>query len=385
MKLINFIIFLSIVLAVHGAVNYYIFIRGWQVLPREPAVRIPYLAIFLIFALSYLAGRVLERFTICAASDYLIWIGSFWMGMMVYLFLGALLCDILRLGNWIAGVVPVPSELYGRIRQMAALAVTAVAAATVIAGYFNTLHPRINTVVVEVPKSAGGRRTLDIALVTDIHLGTIIKNSRLQTMADMVNVLQPDLVLLGGDIVDEDLAPVIQNNLGELLRTIRSRYGTYAVTGNHEYIGGVEAACRYLSDHGVTVLRDRSVLIDNSFYLVGREDRSITQFGGGRRLPLDSVMKGVDLARPVIMMDHQPFRLGEAAEHGVDLQVSGHTHHGQLWPFNFITSLIYEVSRGLKRIGNTHVFVSCGYGTWGPPVRVGMVPEVVHLQLRFKQ
>ncbi|HPV40706.1 MAG TPA: metallophosphoesterase [Spirochaetota bacterium] len=385
MRLINFIVFLSIVLAVHGAVNYYIFIRGWQALPREPAVRVPYLVIFLIFALSYIAGRVLERFSICAVSDYLIWIGSFWMGMMAYLFFGVLLCDILRLGNWIAGVVPVPSELYGRIRQIAALAVAIVATATVVAGYYNTLHPRINTVVVEVPKSAGGRRTLDIALVTDIHLGTIIKNSRLQTMVDMVNVLQPDVVLLAGDIVDEDLAPVIKNNLGELLRTIRSRYGTYAVTGNHEYIGGVEAACRYLADHGVTVLRDRSVLIDNRFYLVGREDRSITQFGGGRRLPLDAIMKDVDLKRPVIMMDHQPYHLSEAAEHGVDLQVSGHTHHGQLWPFNFITSLIYEVSRGLKRIGKAHVFVSCGYGTWGPPVRVGMVPEVVHIQLRFRQ
>ncbi len=385
MKLINFIIFLSIVLTLYGAVNFYIFIRGWQALPKEMAIRIPYLVIFLILALSYIAGRVLERFSICAASGCLIWIGSFWMAMMAYLFFGALLCDLLRLGNWISGVVPVPSELYTRIRQIAALAVTAVAAVTVLAGYINTLHPRINTVVIEVPKSAGGQRTLDIALVTDIHLGTIIKNSRLQMMVDMVNVLRPDIVLLAGDIVDEDLAPVIQNNLGELLRTIRSRYGTFAVTGNHEFIGGVEAACRYLSDHGVTVLRDRAVHVNNSFYLVGREDRSITQFNGKRRLPLESVMKGVDLDQPVIMMDHQPFRLSEAAEHGVDLQVSGHTHHGQLWPFNYITSLIYEVSRGIKQIGNTHVFVSCGYGTWGPPVRVGMTPEVVHIQLRFRQ
>ena len=385
MKLVNFIMFLSIVLTVYGSVNFYIFIRGWQALPKESVIRIPYLLIFLIFVLSYIAGRVLERFSICAASDYLIWIGSFWMGMMVYLLFGTLLCDLLRLGNRIAGTVPVPSELYTRIRQIAALVVTAVAAVTVIAGYVNTLHPRINTVVVEVPKSAGGRRTLDIALVTDIHLGTIIKNSRLQTMVDMVNVLRPDVVLLAGDIVDEDLTPVIQNNLGELLRTIRSRYGTFAVTGNHEYIGGVEAACRYLSDHGVTVLRDRSVLVDNSFYLVGREDRSIGQFTGGRRLPLSSIMKDVDVKQPVIMMDHQPYHLAEATEHGIDLQVSGHTHHGQLWPFNFITSLIYEVSHGIRQIGNAHVYVSCGYGTWGPPVRVGMTPEVVHIQLRFRQ
>lgn len=386
MKLSNFLIFFGIVLTVHGLVNFYIFIRGWQALPKEAYIRIPYLVIFLIFALSYLAGRVLERFSICLASDYLIWIGSFWLAMMVYLFFGVILCDLLRFGNWISGMVPVPSELYAQMRQIAALLVAAAALIIVAAGYINTLNPRINTIVVEIPKRCGlGHKTLDVALVTDIHLGTLIKNSRLQQMVDMINVIRPDLVLLGGDIVDEDLAPVIENNLGELLHTIRSRYGTFAVTGNHEYIGGVEPACRYLSDHGITMLRDRAVLIDNSFYLVGREDRSITQFTGKRRLPLDAIMKQVDLKLPVIMMDHQPFQLSAAAEHGIDLQLSGHTHHGQLWPFNYVTSLIYEVSRGFKKIGDSHFFVSCGYGTWGPPVRVGTIPEVVHLQLRFKE
>ncbi|MBP7737789.1 MAG: metallophosphoesterase [Spirochaetes bacterium] len=385
MKLINFIIFLTVFFTLYGAVNFYIFIRGWQTLPKEWIVRIPYLVIFLVLALSYIGGRVLERVSICAASNYLIWIGSFWLGMMVYLFFGVILCDILRLVNWVAGAVAVPSDLYARIRQIAAVVVAVTAAAVVVAGYFNTLNPRVNTVVVEVPKGAGGLKALDIALVTDIHLGTIIKNSRLQQMVDMVNALRPDIVLLAGDIVDEDLAPVIQNNLGELLCAIRSRYGVFAVTGNHEYIGGVESASQYLSRHGVTVLRDRAVLIDNRFYLVGREDRSSAQFTGLRRLPLAAVMKDVDRTRPVIMMDHQPYHLSEAAEHGVDLQVSGHTHHGQLWPFNYITGLIYEVSRGFRQVGSAAVYVSCGYGTWGPPVRVGMRPEVVHIQVRFNK
>jgi predicted MPP superfamily phosphohydrolase len=271
------------------------------------------------------------------------------------------------------------------VKQIAAAAVAAAAAIAILAGYLNTLHPRINHLVIEVPKSAGGRKTLDIALVTDVHLGTIIKNAHLQKMVDMVNVLRPDLVLLCGDIVDEDLAPVIQNNLGELLCTIRSRFGTYAVTGNHEYIGGVERACRYLADHGVTVLRDRAVLIGGSMYLAGREDRSIGQFSGRRRLPLEEILKQVDVARPVILMDHQPFGLSEAAGRGIDLQVSGHTHHGQLWPFNYITGMIYELSRGHRLINGTNFFVSCGFGTWGPPARLGAVPEVVHIQLRFKE
>ena len=384
MRTINFIIFLSIVLSILGAVNFYICLRGWQALPKESLIRVPYLVIFVFLAVSYFAGRVLERFSICAASECLIWIGSFWLGLLLYLFLGTLLCDLLRLVNWIAGIVPVPSDQYTRARQIAAAAVAVTAVIAILGGFYNTLHPRINRVVIDVPKAAGGKNTLDIALVTDVHLGTLIKNSHLQKMVDMVNVLRPDVVLLCGDIVDENLAPVIQNNLGELLRTIRSRYGTYAVTGNHEYIGGVEAACRYLADHGVNVLRDRAVLVGGSFYLAGREDRSIGQFNGGRRLPLEELLKQVDTARPVILMDHQPFRLSEAAGRGVDLQVSGHTHHGQLWPFNYITGMIYEVSRGLRMINGTNFYVSCGFGTWGPPVRIGAVPEVAHIQLRFK-
>jgi predicted MPP superfamily phosphohydrolase len=385
MKLSTFIIFLSVVLTVHALVNFYIFIRGWQALPKEPYFRIPYLVVFLFLALSYFAGRILERISICTASDYLIWIGSFWLGLMLYLFMGVLLCDILRLANWISGAIPVKSDLYVKAKQIAAAAVAVAAAVTILAGFYNTLHPRINTIAIDIPKSAGGRTTLDIALVTDIHLGTIISNSRLQRMVDMVNVIRPDVVLLAGDIVDEDLAPVIENNLGEILRTIRSKYGTYAVTGNHEYIGGVEQACGYLEEHGIIVLRDRAVLVDDSFYLVGREDLSVTQYLGMRRKSLGSIMEEVNKALPVILMDHQPLRLSTAARHGVDLQLSGHTHHGQLWPFNFITALIYEVSRGFRQINGTNYYVSCGFGTWGPPARVGNVPEVVHIQLRFKR
>ena len=200
-----------------------------------------------------------------------------------------------------------------RVKQVAAAAVLLAAVVAVTAGFINTLNPRITRLSSPSRKTPGARKELNIALVSDIHLGIIIKNSHLQKMVDMVHVIRPDVVLLCGDIVDEDLAPVIENNLGELLRSIRSRYGTYAVTGNHEYIGGVEAACRYLADHGVKLLRDEAVLVDGSFYLVGREDRSISQFTGRGAGRLRNIMKGVDTSLPVIMMDHQPFRLSEAA------------------------------------------------------------------------
>jgi hypothetical protein len=184
--------------------------------------------------------------------------------------------------------------------------------------------------------------------------------------------------------VDEDIQPVIRQNLGETLRQIKSKYGIYGITGNHEYIGGVEPACKYLIEHGVTMLRDSSVQIAGAFTLVGREDISIRQFDGKNRKPLGDLMKDVNTSLPVILMDHQPFRLDDAVDHGADLQVSGHTHHGQLWPFNYISQAVYELSWGYKKKGHTHFYVSCGVGTWGPPMRTGNRPEVVNLKLKFE-
>ena len=183
--------------------------------------------------------------------------------------------------------------------------------------------------------------------------------------------------------MDEDLGPVIKQNLGEVLKKITSKYGVFAVTGNHEYIGGVEPAVKYLTEHGITELRDSFVKIDDSFYLIGREDRSGKQFGGKWRRPLEEIITGIDKEFPLILMDHQPAKLDEAEKAGIDLQLSGHTHHGQLWPFNFITKKIYELSMGYKRKGKTHYYVSCGVGTWGPPIRTGNKPEIISFTLNF--
>ena len=131
------------------------------------------------------------------------------------------------------------------------------------------------------------------------------------------------------------------------------------------------------------MLRDSSIKIEESLDIVGREDRSIAQFARRKRKPVAELMVSVDKNFPVILMDHQPFKLEEAERFGVDLQLSGHTHHGQLWPFNFITKKMYEVSWGYKKKGSTHVYVSSGVGTWGPPVRTGNRPEIVHLKLTF--
>ena len=378
------VVFFAVFFFIYGLVNFYIFLRGWEAIPPGSPLRVPYLALFLFLALAFIAGRFLERAWLSPVSAVLVWVGSFWLAAMLYFFLAVALLDLLRLVNHFIPFFPLfVTGNYAASRLVTGWGVTALVFVTLLGGHLNALSPRIREIDITVrKKSAGSGDTLRIVAASDIHLGTIIGRRRLRSIVDRINSLDPDVVLLPGDIVDEDLGPVIKENLGETLRSIRSKQGVFAVTGNHEYIGGAGAACAYLADHGITMLRDSVARLEGGMYIVGREDRSSAGFGGGKRRTLESLMADVDTTYPVVLMDHQPFRLEEAAGKGIDLQLSGHTHDGQLWPLNKITGAVYEVSRGEAVKGETHFYVSSGVGTWGPPVRTGNRPEIVLVRFR---
>jgi predicted MPP superfamily phosphohydrolase len=268
------------------------------------------------------------------------------------------------------------------VKQVTIISVVSVVLLTVIGARINAMMPRIKTLELTIHKSSP-LKELNIVAISDVHLGTIICSSHFMRIVDKINSLNPDVVLFVGDLVDEDIEPVIRQNLGETLHLIKSKYGIYGITGNHEYIGGVEEACNYLVNHGVTMIRDSTITIADAFTLVGREDVNIHEFVGKQRKKLADLMKNVNKSLPVILMDHQPLHLNDAVDNSADLQLSGHTHHGQLWPFNYIAQAVYEVSWGYKKKGNTHIYVSSGVGTWGPPMRTGNTPEVVNLKLKF--
>jgi uncharacterized protein len=380
MKVINFVIFFSIFLTVYSLVNFYIFIHGRQALSPYPALKAPYLALFLFLALSYIIGRILERLWLSAVSDVFVWIGSFWLAMFFYFLLIVIVIDLARLINYILPFFHYLAKDYNKLKLTVLLISIGVALAIIVSGYINACFVRVRALDLSIAKKSNVRE-IKVVAASDIHLGTIVGRKRFCRIVNKINALEPDLILLPGDIVDEDLAPVIRENLGEALLNLKAKYGVYAVTGNHEFIGGVEPAVAYLQQHGVTMLRDEVVELKEGFYLIGREDRSSRQFSGRVRKNLPELMSGIDSTCPIILMDHQPFGLEEAAENGVDLQLSGHTHHGQLWPLNFITKAIYEDSWGYLKKGNTHVYVSCGAGTWGPPLRLGSRAEIIQINL----
>ncbi len=384
MRIINFVIFFGTFLLVYGAINFYIFMRGRQALAGYPTLTTIYVVVFFLFALSYLIGRVLERLWLSPLSDLFVWIGSFWLAMFIYFLLIVVVIDLARLVDHFLPFFHRLSADAEKLKRSAFIGSVALVLLIVAAGYVNACMVRVQRLDLTIRKKSPVPE-LKIALASDIHLGTIVGERRFCRIVHKINALQPDLILLAGDVVDEDLAPVIRQNLGEALRELHAVHGVYAITGNHEFIGGVEAAANYLQQHGVTVLRDRVVMAGDSLLIIGREDRSVFQFQGQPRKPLSELLKEVDRSRPLILMDHQPFGLHEAQEAGIDLQLSGHTHHGQLWPLSLITNAVYEKSWGYLKKGDTHFYISSGAGTWGPPIRIGNRPEVVLLTLHFNE
>jgi predicted MPP superfamily phosphohydrolase len=378
-------VFLIIVLSVHALVNLYIFMRGWQALEGFPAIKPWYIATFVVLFLSYILGRILMKAAPGVFSSVMIWIGSFWLAFMLYFFLLIVLLDLLRLLNHWFHIFPgFITANYEKTKGIALLASVVCIVVIVGAGYLNALRPVVRKLDISIPKSAGKLKELKLVMASDIHLGTLVGRNRLNNLVRTVNGLEPDIVLLVGDVVDEDIEPVVRLNLGEMLQSLKARYGVYAVPGNHEYIGGGENAFAYLRAHGVTVLRDSMVCIDSSFLLVGRDDRDGKRFSGGGRKEVAELIAGADTTLPMILMDHQPFAFEKAQQAGVDLQLSGHTHAGQMWPLNYITGAIYEIDHGYLKKGKTHFYVSNGAGSWGPPLRIGNRPEIVQITIHFK-
>lgn len=385
MKTGAFILFVSIVTLIYGLVNSYIFIRGLQAIPAGSSWRIFYIAGFWSVAATFILARFLERLYPGPFTGVITWIGSFWLAFMLYFTLAAILLDLLRLIHHFLPFWPsfITAD-YQKTKWITLLGIMGLTLLIVIAGFLNARFPRVKNLELTISKTVPGEKTLTLVMASDIHMGTIIARRKTNKLVTTINSLKPDIVVFAGDVVDEDLAPVIKNNLGANLLQIKAPLGVYAITGNHEYIGGAEPAIRYLTEHGITMIRDTALLIDNRFWLAGRDDRDKPRFTGRNRLELEEVLKYVDRSLPVILLDHQPFHIQRSVEAGVDLQLSGHTHHGQLWPLNYITSAIYEVSSGYHQIGNTHFYVSNGFGTWGPPIRLGNRPEIVRIKIHFE-
>ncbi|MDR0692349.1 MAG: metallophosphoesterase [Prevotellaceae bacterium] len=380
----SFIPVFVVVLGIYLLINVYVFVRGWQALEIGMRHRWIYATVAPLLIFSFIGAQFLKQLFDSPVIDFFWLLGSLWLAVLLYLFLSVALIDLVRV--ILRGFGEKPAELYahyGTIKFALFCLLTIGAVALLSVGYYNATRPEVNTVNIEINKRAAGRNSLNIVMASDLHLGCINGRSALQRWVNTINDLQPDIVLLPGDVFDDNPASVERKKLGNILEEIKAPLGVYFAPGNHESYGNLPRAVEYLKAHRVHVLLDEVVLVDSSFYVAGRLDRSSERNGVMRKSLQDLLETALDNEKPVFLLDHQPVGLNEAMEAGIDLQVSGHTHRGQLWPFSLLTKRIYELDWGYRQKGNTHFYVSQGVGTWGPPVRLGTRSEIVQLKVRF--
>jgi len=378
-------LFFTIFLTIYTALNYYIFIRGWQALASLTFLRPYYIIVFVLVAYGYVFSKLLYKFLPPLVYDIWLGVGAIWFAFLVYFILFLLGLDLIRLLESFFQFLPKYFyNNYEQTKKITALVIICLAALIIFLGNLNKRDITIKTLELQLPKGDGKVSELNIVTASDLHLSPIDGERLLSRIIDKINSLNPDIILFAGDIVDDKAEILEERKIGESFRKLNPKYGIYTINGNHEFINGVYASVAYAEHLGMNVLRDEYVMIDSSFYIVGREDSTMLQFTGKHRKTLQQIIESINTNYPMILLDHTPYKLEEAQKNNIALQLSGHTHHGQIWPGNIITSMIYEISWGYKKKGNTHYYVTSGAGTWGPPVRTGSKSEIAYIKIKFE-
>lgn len=378
---LTFLIFFTIVILIYLSSNFYLFVRGLQVFSLNPTMKRTFIVGFWTLVPMFILGSVLERTFSSAFSEWVYRIGAFWLAFMLYFTIAAVLIDLVRIANYFFHFLPTFSAI---MKLRLGLIVVSLVSVIVIAGHINALWINVKVIPLTIHKKVSGASEIKIMLASDIHLGALIGERREMRLLEIIREQKPDVVLLAGDLVDGEIAPVLRKNLGRHIQEISTPFGVYAISGNHEYIGGIDKTLPYLKSINIRMLLDEVITLPNGIQLVGRNDISSGN-GTNARKSLAELTSGLDFSNPVIVLNHQPYNLQEAVDAKVDLHLSGHTHNGQLWPFNYLIKSIFELSWGYLKKTDTHFYVSSGYGSWGPPVRTGNRPEVVVFKLKFDE
>ena len=353
--------YLLIIITLYLVGNAYIFIRAKQALKvKSLGVKIFLTVLFWICALSFfgtMLARNLEMPVFISHSMYIL--GTSWLIFTLYMALFLLLFDILKLFKVVC-----------KYRFYLSLVFTL---GLLGYGVYNYHHPETNVVSILTNKQYEDTpQAIKIVAISDVHLGNGTGKAALKKYVEMINAQHPDLILISGDLIDNSVVPLYTENMAEELGDLKAPMGIYMVLGNHEYISGIDESIRYIKSTPIQLLRDSVVTLPNGIQLIGRDDRH-----NRKRRSLQELMVNVNKSKPIILLDHQPFDLEETEAAGIDLQFSGHTHHGQIWPISWVTESIFEQSHGYRQWGNSHVYVSSGLSLWGPPFRIGTYSEMV--------
>lgn len=376
MKNLRMLISGTVMLLVLGLVNFYIGYHLWILLEHLlPGISAgAYWTVFMVIAFAYVIGMVPWPQAVKPVARLFKVVGSYYLACMEFAVLVLPLTDLLY---WLVGLMGFDRTAF---TAEAGATLVLLLAVFLIWGSRNAWSTVVRTHPVRIDKSIGTSAPLTVAVASDLHLGNIVGNRHLRKMVAEINRMQPDIILLAGDVLDDSIEPFIRNGMAGQLKQLKARHGVFAVLGNHEYYGGsIGQYTELMAGIGIRVLQDE-VAETAGVYIVGRKDKTAESLEGGR-ISVPALLEGLDLSRPVIMMDHQPTGFDIAAQAGVDVLLSGHTHRGQIAPNHWITKRLFELDWGYLLKDKLHVVVSSGYGTWGPPIRLASRSELIKLEV----
>lgn len=378
-------VFLIIVGSIAFTGHWYIYQR----LIVEPGIGQPWRGLatvaLALLGLSWFAQPVIAERVPAARQRIVAWPAAIWMGLAWLLVVGLLVTDTLW---WLAGSATLAATgetIDGTgAAQVRAVAVSGLAALLGGIGLITAMRPpilqRVEIRLARWPQALDGFR---IVQISDIHFGPLLDHRFAEELARRCNELMPDLIAVTGDLVDgpvryvgPDVAPLAQ---------LRARHGVFFITGNHDYFSNADAWVDFARGLGMTVLRNQHVRIDvgdAGFDLAGVDDANGARVAGQGGCDIPAALAGRDPERPVVLLAHDPLAFPTAAKHGVDLQLSGHTHGGQIWPFMYFVRLATPYVAGLHRRGQAQIYVSRGTGFWGPCMRLRAPAEITELRLR---
>lgn len=358
--------------------NIYVFIRIWKLFINK-GYKIHYTLIYLFFASIYPVSNFLNENVNGFIRIFLSVLANYILPFYLYLFLFVLLFDILLLINYLVRIVNTEKLRTTRFKSTALSLILILAAVVVLGGIINFNTIRTSEYTIDVPARKSKIDHLKIAFAADFHLNKNANIRFVQRFAEKIKMIEPDLMIFGGDIVEGDRNDGNLSLFAEVLSRIRAKYGVFGVLGNHEHYAGQERGS-FFDKAGIKILCDTNVVLANSFNLTGRNDSHIET-----RKQIGDLLKSTVDSLPDILIDHRPIEIDKVSKTTVDVQLSGHTHNGQLFPINLITRMVYILSWGHKKIGNTHFFVTSGIRLWGPPVRTTGKSEIMIININFSE
>lgn len=356
--------------------NLYVFIRLWQLFISK-GYKLHYTIIYLIIAAIYPLSEQIGDGNLSFLREILISVSNYLVPLCLYLFLSVLIFDIFLLINLLIKVLPSEKRKSQTFRKYCFSVILSVSALVVIAGGVNFSTIRTTEYMIEIPGKSSGIGHLKIAFVADFHLNEKTSIKFVRRFTSKIENIAPDLMLFGGDIVegDDDDGNISEHE--RLLRQIDTKYGVYSVLGNHEYYGGEDGG-NFFRKADISLLRDTIVVIDNAFNLAGRLDSHFRY-----RKTINELLRNANDSLPIILLDHRPTELEEVSKTSADVQLSGHTHDGQMFPINLITRKVYLLSKGYRKIRNTNFFVTSGIRQWRFPVRTAGKSEIMVIDIIF--